>query len=323
MRGRRVLVTGMGGELGSLVTSHLERSDWAGDIAGFDVDPPRRLLRRAQFERVGIHDQRRITTFIRNFNPHVIVHVGVWEPHARLSTADAREHTEAMTRAVFDAAHEVEALESVVVRSGIEIYGTSTHSPRIAVESTPILPNTTYGHMLNVIEHQANELHISRGLPVCTLRLAPVLGPHVPSPLGRILRMPAVPYHGIGNPAFCVVEDHDAAHAFCSAAERGVHGIVNIVANGAISVLRAAMVGRRLPVPSVGPGWWMARNVASAAGAPVPDHVADLLAHGRLAASNEAAHLLRFAPNHSTAEVIDRLYQWPSIERIPARQQVA
>lgn len=323
MRGRRVLVTGMGGELGSLVASHLERAEWVGEIAGCDVDPPRRLLRRARFERVLHTDHRRITALVRTFNPHVIVHMGVWEPHARLATSDAREHTEAFARAVFDAAHEVEALESVVVRSGVEIYGASTHSPRIAVESTPILPNTTYGHMLNVIEHQANDLHIARGVPVCTLRLAPVLGPHVPSPLGRLLRLPAVPYHGIGNPAFCVVEDHDAAHAFCSAAEREVHGIVNIVANGAISVLRAAMVGRRVPVPSFGPGWWMARSVSSAAGAPVPDHVADLLGHGRLAASNEAAHLLRFAPRHSTAEVIDRLYQWPSIERIPARLQVA
>ena len=45
--------------------------------------------------------------------------------------------------------------------------------------------------------------------------------------------------------------------------------------------------------------------------------------HGRLAASNEAAHLLRFAPSHTTTQVIERLYQWPTVERIPARKQVA
>jgi hypothetical protein len=55
----------------------------------------------------------------------------------------------------------------------------------------------------------------------------------------------------------------------------------------------------------------------------MPDHVADLIQHGRLAASNEAAHLLRFAPRHSTTEVVANLYQWPSVERIPARLQVA
>jgi uncharacterized protein YciW len=63
--------------------------------------------------------------------------------------------------------------------------------------------------------------------------------------------------------------------------------------------------------------------MSSLAGAPVPDHVAELLEKGRLAASNEAAHLLRFAPAHSTTQVIERLYQWPGVERIPARRQVA
>jgi UDP-glucose 4-epimerase len=167
------------------------------------------------------------------------------------------------------------------------------------------------------------ELRIAKGVNVCTLRLAPVLGAHVPSPLGRVLRLPVVPYHGLLNPIFSVVEDHDAAVAFLQGAERDANGVVNIVANGAISMLRAITAGRRVPMPSVGPGWWLARNISSLAGAPIPDHVAELLEKGRLAASNEAAHLLRFAPVHSTTQVIERMYQWPSVERIPARRQVA
>lgn len=313
----------MGGELGSLVASLVEASDWAGDILGFDVDPPRRLLRRSRFVRVAPHERDRIADLIETFNPHVILHVGVWEPHARLATDDAREFTEVVAKAVFDAAHQAESLETAVVRSGIEIYGAATHSPGIAVETTPIAPDTVYGHMCALIESQAVELRTARGVNVCTLRLAPVLGAHVPSPLGRILRLPVVPYHGARNPVFCVVEDRDAANAFIQAADRDADGTVNIVANGAISMLRATTVGKRVPFPTFGPGWSIARAVASAAGAPVPDHVADLISHGRLAASNEAAHLLRFAPAHSTTEVIEHLYMWPSVERIPAKVQVA
>jgi UDP-glucose 4-epimerase len=323
MKGRRVLVTGMGGELGSLVASMVERTEWAGDIMGFDVDPPRRHLTRAEFHRVDPTEHDRIAELIHTFNPHVLLHVGVWEPHARLATTQAEECTELVAKAVFDAAHEVEALETVVVRSGIEIYGPGSYSPDIAVESSPINPNTTYGRMCKVIEDQATELRTARGVNVCTLRLAPVLGAHVPSPLGRILRLPAVPYYGIGNPIFCVVEDHDAATAFMQGAERNADGVVNIVANGAISMLRATSLGKRVPLPSFGPGWWLAKNTAAFAGAPMPDHVADLIQHGRLAASNEAAHLLRFAPRHSTTEVVRWLYEWPSVERIPAKRQVA
>jgi UDP-glucose 4-epimerase len=323
MKGRRVLVTGMGGELGSLVASMIERTSWAGDIMGFDVDPPRRHLSRAQFHRVDPTQHDRIASLIHDFNPHVVLHVGVWEPHARLATDEAELCTRLVAKAVFDAAHEVDALETVVVRSGVEIYGPSSYSPSIAVESTAVAPNTTYGRMCLNIEEQATELRTARGVNVCTLRLAPVLGPHVPSPLGRLLRLPAIPYYGLGNPIFSVVEDFDAATAFVQAAERDADGVVNIVANGAISMLRATSIGRRLPLPSFGPGWWLARNASSVAGAPMPDHVADLIQHGRLIASNEAAHLLRFAPRHSTTEVVQRLYEWPSVERIPARQQVA
>jgi UDP-glucose 4-epimerase len=323
MKGRRVLITGMGGELGSLIASMVERTSWAGEIRGFDVDPPRRLLTRAQFTRVSPADSAHITRIITEFNPHVILHVAVWEPFARLATEQAKESTEMVARAVFDAAHQIEALETVVVRSGIEIYGENAWSPRIAVESTPISPDTVYGHMCHNIEKQATELRTARGINVCTLRLAPVLGAHVPSPLGRILRMPMVAFHGLGNPVFSVVEDHDAATAFVQAAERDANGVVNITANGAISMVRAIAMGRRIPAPSFGPAWRMARIVSSAAGAPVPDHVSELIHHGRLAASNEAGHLLRFAPAHSTTEVIERLYMWPSVERVPAKVQVA
>jgi UDP-glucose 4-epimerase len=313
----------MGGELGSLVASMAERTEWAGDILGFDVDPPRRHLSRSRFVRVEATEHDRIAELVSEFNPHVLLHVGVWEPHARLATAQAELCTQLVAKAVFDAAHQSESLETVVVRSGIEIYGAGSYSPEIAIETTPVAPNTTYGNMCLNIEEQATELRTARGINVCTLRLAPVLGAHVPSPLGRLLRLPAIPYYGLGNPIFSVVEDHDAAEAFILAAQRDADGVVNIVANGAISMLRATAIGRRLPLPSFGPGWWLAQNASSFAGAPMPDHVADLIQHGRLAASNEAAHLLRFAPRHSTNEVVHRLYDWPSVERIPARQQVA
>ncbi|MEN9792793.1 MAG: hypothetical protein RL330_871 [Actinomycetota bacterium] len=316
-------MTGMGGELGSLVASMAERAGWIGDVMGFDVDPPRRLLQRSRFVRVDPEDSGRIEHLVIDFDPHVILHVGVWEPHARLATDEARRCTEAVAKDVFDAAHRAPSLETVVVRSGIEIYGPGSHSPRIAVESTPPDPDTVYGAMCATIEAQAAELRTARGVNVCILRLAPVLGPHVPSPLGRLLRLPVVPVRGVHNPIFCVVEDHDAATAFIQAGERGADGTVNIVANGAISLLRAAAAGNRLPLPQFGPVWWMARQAAAGAGAPIPDHVDSLLRHGRLAASNEAAHLLRFAPRHSTVEVIERLYGWPAIERIPARVPVA
>ena len=62
--GRRVLVSGMGGDLGSRVAVLLEREPWVGELAGIDVDPPRRRLHRASFELVMANDHDRIVEMV-------------------------------------------------------------------------------------------------------------------------------------------------------------------------------------------------------------------------------------------------------------------
>ena len=66
MKTRKVLITGMGGELGSLVASMVERTEWAGHIMGFDVDPPRRHLSRAEFHRVDATDHDHISELLHD-----------------------------------------------------------------------------------------------------------------------------------------------------------------------------------------------------------------------------------------------------------------
>ena len=56
---RRVLVTGMGGQLGSLVAAELEKESWVGTIVGIDADPPRRRLSRSSFHLIEPSDAAR------------------------------------------------------------------------------------------------------------------------------------------------------------------------------------------------------------------------------------------------------------------------
>jgi nucleoside-diphosphate-sugar epimerase len=53
-------------------------------------------------------------------------------------------------------------------------------------------------------------------------------------------------------------------------------------------------------------------------GAPIPDHVLEVLHRGRLADGSRARELLGVAPTTSTPDVIDRLYAWESVVRVPA-----
>ena len=76
----RLLITGMGGELGTRVAQLLETNREVDEIAGLDVDPPRRRLRRAEFHRINPRDRTRSVAFVRAFDPEVVVHLGIYEP---------------------------------------------------------------------------------------------------------------------------------------------------------------------------------------------------------------------------------------------------
>ena len=306
----------MGGELGSLVAAKLEAEPWVGALVGIDVDPPRRRLRKAEFHLLQPSQRDRIVEVVTKFNPHVVINLSVWEPDARAGLAHARKFTADAATAIIGAAAECPALEGMVVRSGIEVYGRERNAPTRPNESAPLHPTSEYGHMLADIERQAREVGRRVGIAVGKLRLAPVLGKHVPSPLGRLLRQPLVPYSMLADSPFAVIEDGDAARAFVAAAARRLDEPVNVVAPGAITTLQAILRGRRVPLPLVGPEWRIVSRLSHMLGVPVPDHVVELMHRGRLADGSKALEALGFAPTLSTPEVIDHLYAWESVVRI-------
>ena len=319
MRGQRVLVSGMGGELGSLVASLLEHEPWVGSILGIDNDPPRRRLHRSDFHLIEPSDRQRIVDVVTAFDPHVLIHLAVWEPDARAGTTLAKRLTCEAATSMLSAAAECRSLQAIVVRSGIEIYGRGRGALTRPDEDAPTRPRSEYGRMVAEIEATANRVGQRRGVAVSALRLAPVLGPHVPSPLGRVLRQPVVPFSLLADSPFTVILDSDAARAFVAAAEQRPQGPLNVVAPGAISTMQAIRRGRRLPLPLVGPEWRVVRQISYLLGAPLPEHVMELIHRGRLADGARLTATLGVTPRVTTQEVIDRLFEWEAIVRIPAR----
>jgi UDP-glucose 4-epimerase len=301
----------------------LEREEWVGHLVGLDVDPPRRRLHRAEFHLITPTDHDRIVDLITTFNPHVVVHIAVWEPYSRATPALARQLTDDAATSILGAAAECRALESLILRSGIEVYGRGRGAPTRPDESADVEPTSGYGRMLASIEKTAAAIGRRVGVTVGPVRTATVLGPHVPSPLGRVLRMPVVPFSVLADPPFAVVEDTEAARAMVAAARRRLAEPVNVVANGTITALQAARRGRRVPFPLVGPDWFVARRVSGILGAPIPDHILETLHRGRLADNSRMAELLGFSAEATTVDIIDKLYAWPSVVRVPARQAVA
>jgi UDP-glucose 4-epimerase len=309
----RVLISGMASEVGTRLALRLEGNPAVESVVGFDADPPRRHLRSAEFWRVDPRDRQRLLARLRDLEPTVVVHLGVYEPNAMASGATALARNEHAAVTVLGALCETGSVERFIVRSGLEVYGRGRGAPTRPDEGAPIAPTTAFGRSLAAVERVAVEAGRAADAPVTTLRLAPLLGAHLPVPLGRFLRMPAVPVDPIGDLPFSAVHPADAVIAIERAMAAGNDGAGNIVSPGAVTPSQAVRLGGRVPVPVVGPGWRAAEILARLAGSPLPDHVRELLSRGRVADGGRAASDLDFVPARSTIEVVQTLYDWDDV----------
>lgn len=321
--GVRVLVTGMGGELGTRVAQVLEERDDVDDIIGVDFVPPRRRLRRSEFHLIDPRDRERLADFVTSVAPEAVVHVGVYEPYARLDPPTAQRYTEACTVTALGAAARAGGLRHIVVRSGIEVYGRGRGRPAVPDEQAPAAPTTAFGHSCLQVESIAAAVGRAQRAPVTAVRLAPVVGSHVPSPLGRLLRLPVVPVPALADPAFALVGPEDAARALAAALGRDHNGPLNVVGPGAASAWQAVRLGGRVPFPVVGPGWQVAYRLAELAGAPVASHVLELLAKGRAADGALAIERLGLGTLRSTLDICVELFEWATVTHLRASAAAA
>lgn len=314
----RVLITGMGGELGTRVANLLEGDETWTEIMGLDGYPPRRRITRTAFHRVDPADRRKAVRLVRDFDPQVIVHLGVYEPNAHFDPTPARLGTAGSAVSVLGAAASCPSLEGIVMRSGIEVYGRRRGAPTRPDESAPLDPTTPWGQSLAHAEQVAAEAGQLAGVPVTFLRCAPVVGPSFPSPLGRYLRLPAVAVSPLVELPFSMVHQEDAAHAVLAAAHVRHDGPLNVVGPGAVTASQAVRRGRRVPVPVAGPAWWAAAATSALFGAPLPPHTRELLVRGGVADGALAREVLEVEPR-PTEEVLDQLYRWGEVAHAAGR----
>jgi UDP-glucose 4-epimerase len=309
----RVLVTGMGGEIATRVAQLLEDDERVHEVAGFDFVPPRRRLRKSVFKRIDPRDRDRLVDFVTDFEPDAVAHFGVYEPDSRMSPREAARATEACTVHALGAAARAGHLEHIAVRSGLSVYGRGRGHPLVPQESAPLAPTTPWGRSLLEVESLAAGIGRRHDITVTALRYAVIAGSHVPSPLGRLLRLPAVPVPATSDPPFSLLDRDDAARAMVQSLLRGHDGPLNVVGPGATSPWQAVAFGRRIPVPVAGLGWRVACRAAEFLGAPIPPHVLEVLRHGRTADGGRALDELELGFVRPTQEVLADLYEWATV----------
>ncbi len=312
----RVLITGMGGQLGTLVARRVEARADVDTVVGVDLDPPRRRLHRATFHWIRPGDTDTLDEVVRALDPTVVLHLGQFEPHARLEPSKADSASRRATESLVAALADAPSLRRIVVRSGIEVYGRRRGGPVCPDESVAPDPTSQFGRRLLTTEKQIDAFTRSRRrrVTVTALRFAPVAGYHAPSPLSRLLKLQAVPVAALAEQTFSLVHAADAADVTVAALDVKFDGPVNVVAPGVVSAFQAARIGGRVPVPVLGPGWTIAGRLAEFAGAPLPDHVCEMIVRGRTADGGRCGRVLAVAPTRSTRDIVTEIHEQTGVE---------
>ena len=210
------------------------------------------------------------------------------------------------------------------MRSGIEVYGRGRGAPTRPDEDASPEPTSAFGRSLLHVERVAGYAGVAADVPVAVLRCAPIVGSHLASPLGRYLRLPVVPVSVWSDLPFSLLHLDDAANALVAAVHAEVDGPVNVVGDGAVTAFQAVRLGSRVPLPVVGPAWAAARVAAELLGAPLPDHVHELLVRGRVADGGRAFDALGVMPALGTLEVVKELFEWAPVAFLrPAEEEAA
>jgi UDP-glucose 4-epimerase len=211
------------------------------------------------------------------------------------------------------AAATLPTLRQLIVRGSAAIYGSQGAAPAFYTEDLtrggwPGANRTRFQRDVDEIERLVEGFARKHPEVTCTmLRLQPIIGPGIGSPMTGLFRQPVV-LTALGfDPRLQVVHEDDAVGALAAAVRVPVRGAVNVAGEGVVSLSRVLRRhGRRsLPVatPLLGPATGLLARVSSVR--PPNEDVLRYLRHGRAVDTTRMREELRFRPNYTTLQAID------------------
>lgn len=251
--GKRVLVTGGAGFLGSTVARALASHPDVDLVVAADVREPA-ATRGVVFEHADVTDPGALEPLLRRHSIDTVVHLAaIVNPGGDVDLEYRVDVTG--SRNVFDACVAA-GVRRVVVSSSGAAYGYHADNAAWLTESDPVRGNDefSYSRHKRLVEEMLAELRASHpGLEQVVFRIGTILGPSVKNQItamwdgSRILRVA-----GSDSP-FVFIWVDDVAAAMVRAATDGPAGTYNVAGDGALTV---SEIAARLNKPTLTiPAW--------------------------------------------------------------------
>jgi UDP-glucose 4-epimerase len=291
----RILVTGAGSWVGGRLVQRLERLE---DTAVFPVDVVEpRLEFRSEFFRTSL-DQLPFASYLLDVRPHTVVHLQVLDRSADVGSVRSHEQVVVGAQALFGAIQRCHTVRHVIVKSGSDVYDSSSRSPSVFPEATRALGHRyRYQRDLLDVESFVDEMtRVRADLDFTVLRFASILGPNIDNPLSRFLRLPVVPTLLGRDPRLQFIYEEDAVGALAHCVAHPVSGVFNVAGAGQLYLSRVLRLGLRPSQPLPRTAFRAAVRGLNRLDLVVLPHITSLLKHGRVMETELMRHQLGFAP---------------------------
>jgi UDP-glucose 4-epimerase len=307
--GRRVLITGVGSQVGSLFAQRLERDPEVEHVAGLDTRRPRLALDRTEFIEADIRDPK-IAGLIAPLEVDTIVHEQiVRQPGAGMSSRAMHDINVIGTLQLLAACERVTSLTTIVVRGSAGIYGAEPHAPQFFKEEMArLFPlRTRFQRDVAEIENYF-ETYARRhtGVSCTMLRYQPAIGRGLRTQITRYLSQPVCPTFMGFDPRIQLVDIEDALEALVAAVRNPVRGAVNVAGTGTIGLARMIRLAGRRALPIASPLFGAVTSTAQRLGLDnQSEDFQRLLRYGRGVDTRRLTDEVGYTPRHSTVDAVE------------------
>lgn len=303
---RTVLVTGVSRHLGARVARGLAAHPDISRVIGLDVITPAEELGRAEFVRADVRNPV-VGRLLHQARVDTVVHLALSTMHAQGRARSSQKEANVIgTMQLFAACQQATSLRRIVLKSTGSVYGSSPRDPAMFTEDQTAPRARAAGPVRDALEVEGYLRAARRRRPdldYTTLRLAHVVGPNMVSPLLEFLALPIVPIPLGFDARMQLLHEDDAVAAIIAAVVGPAVGVVNVAAEGVLTLTQAvALAGRPFVLVPTSSGLSVGRLARLGKLTAFGRADLDYLRFGRVLDTSRAAELLAFTPQYSTRD---------------------
>jgi UDP-glucose 4-epimerase len=250
--GRRVLLTGVAGQLAGLVARELEQRDDVTELIGVDVREPHHDLRRTEFVRADLRNPL-VARILEVAAIDTVVHLSTTaQPGAAGGRARMKERNVIGAMQLLAACQRTPTLRRFILKSTTAVYGSHHSDPALFGEeaTTRAAPKHGYGKDATEIEGYVRSFARRRAdVDITILRFANLLGGRVDSAFLSLFSLPVVPRILGYDPRLQFCHEDDAVAVLVRAAMEDHPGTFNVAGAGMLYLSQCIRLAGRAPLP--------------------------------------------------------------------------